>query len=305
MKKYLVIAIISIAALLMIAITKNMYNNTPTINAEYVTRKTAVGQLRVSGVIEYSDSMSQSAEGSGAVKAVAGKIGSTVSEGDIVMYVYEINEDVDVNSIINSNEEADNIINEYKDKMIIKSYTAPKSGRITAINCAEGEIYLSGQDLFTIAAEDKFRASMNVSEKDISKVSVNQKALITCPALADTMTAFVKTIGNTASRGSLQSDKPASVKVTAEIEGENGLRPGYTADCRIITEVKENTLMITPNSYRIDDNGEASVYVVDGETGKRERRRITVGTTYANGTEVINGLNEGEMIAVNYSEGEL
>ena len=305
MRKYFVTTIFTAAAILIAVIAGNISNSDEKINGEYVTRKTAVSQLRASGVIEYANSITQTAEGSGAVKNAMVRSGSYVEEGDAVLCVYETSNMPDLSSIISGQDSNyDEIINSVKENAEIKIYTAPKSGKITALSCGQGDVYLSGQELFKISDEGSFQVSMNISEKDISEVSVGQKVVIRCPALDHSMTGYIKSIGATATRGTLQSDKPASIKVIADIGSEKDLRIGYSADCKIITDVTDNVLMIPASSSRNTENDKAAVYVLNKKTGKAEQRIIKIGKSYTNGIEVISGIDEGEMIVTNYSDAE-
>lgn len=76
-------------------------------------------------------------------------------------------------------------------------------------------------------------------------------------------------------------------------DGITALRPGYDMDLKIITDRKENILLI-PDSAVFEINGEDHVFV--NQTGKAALRKIRKGISQRDQVEVLEGLQEGEEV---------
>ena len=70
------------------------------------------------------------------------------------------------------------------------------------------------------------------------------------------------------------------------------LLAGYSADVEIILDVRKDTLRI-PTEALMDGD---SVYVLSADAGLVERRQVRTGTANWDHTEVIEGLEEGELV---------
>jgi HlyD family secretion protein len=85
-----------------------------------------------------------------------------------------------------------------------------------------------------------------------------------------------------------------TVEIEAEISDatDTGLLPGYSADVEIVLASKERTLRI-PSSVVLPDG---TIYVLDDETGTINARRIERGISNWEFTEVVDGLENGELV---------
>jgi macrolide-specific efflux system membrane fusion protein len=84
--------------------------------------------------------------------------------------------------------------------------------------------------------------------------------------------------------------------VTVSVTGKpSGLYAGSTASLAIT--VKQATDVLAVSTQALHTEGEETfVYVVDGS--QRTKRVVTVGTTYGADTEILSGLDEGEVVEV-------
>ena len=78
----------------------------------------------------------------------------------------------------------------------------------------------------------------------------------------------------------------------AHVIGEQNLLPGYSADAEIILNRKENTLRI-PTETIFDEN---HIYVYLENTSTLEKRQIEKGIGNWSFTEVLSGVNDGDMV---------
>ncbi len=168
---------------------------------------------------------------------------------------------------------------------------SPTKGKITKIQKREGEMVQPGlgEAVIHLLPEAPFQIKADIYEKEVVKMKIGNEVEIS-------LVAFPGQIF----KGRVSSIAPASklkegvVYYEAMIDFENfpeGLRPGMTADLKIITGQKENVLLIPAEAIYKKD-GKAMVKVL--KNGKIEEREIKTGLSGPeNLVEVVSGLEEG------------
>jgi len=146
---------------------------------------------------------------------------------------------------------------------------SPLSGVITQLLVDEGERAVPGMlsnpqaTLMTIADLSVIQAELKVDETDIVNISLGDKAEVKVDALPDqVLEGEVTEIGNSpinASLGSQQEAKDFKVVVTLR-DPSSKLRPGMSCTGDIITDVKNNVLVIpiqalTIREVEVDEDG--------------------------------------------------
>jgi membrane fusion protein (multidrug efflux system) len=110
--------------------------------------------------------------------------------------------------------------------------------------------------------------------------------------------------------GSVHPERGEVVKVDRGIDAASGaiaveasfpnptkiLRPGLFAKIRTVAEVKQGALVVPRDAIK-ELQGTFQVFVVDG-SGKIEQRLVQVGPTSGDLQVVENGLNDGEVLAI-------
>lgn len=205
--------------------------------------------------------------------------------------------------------------------------TSPIDGVVINKVVEEGQTVAAGFEtptLFTIAADlTKMQVIADVDEADIGNVKEGQRVQFTVDAYPnDTFEGVVQQVrlGESDDSSSSTSTSSSSV-VTYEvvITADNPdlkLKPRLTANVTIFTMEEENVLLV-PNkalrfipepklmetlSLQVNDNsanikkGEKFVWVK--ENNVLVTKAITVGVSNNNYTEILGGLNEGEVVAV-------
>ena len=154
---------------------------------------------------------------------------------------------------------------------------------------------MKGQSLFKVSGQESFQVKLDVSEKDISKVGIGQDVRIDCKALPGMLSGIVSNVGDSASKTSSQSGKVTAVKVTVAVDGNSeDLKPGYTADCSIVTDINSGVLLAPYSAVMYDEGGRAFVYASSASCV--EKRIITPGREYSNGVEIRSGLKSGDIV---------
>jgi len=180
---------------------------------------------------------------------------------------------------------------------------APFDGVIAEINGELGEFVTpSPVGIPTPATVDLIDSSClyisaPIDEVDAPAVRTGQKVLITLDAFpGQQFPGFVRRVAPYV----LDVEKQArTVEVEAEIENPESatsdrqrLLPGYSADVEIILATRDNVLRI-PTQVILDGS---SVFVLDGAT--LEERSIETGISSWEFTEVVTGLDEGELVVL-------
>jgi len=128
---------------------------------------------------------------------------------------------------------------------------APMAGTISQLNKEVGEIALGSQFqedvIMVISNLAGMEALVDVDENDIVSVQLGDSATIEVDALSDFV--FKGTVSEIASSAKINASGSADQKTEFEvkvsiIDPGKKLRPGMTASSDIVTEVKENTLVV-------------------------------------------------------------
>lgn len=155
------------------------------------------------------------------------------------------------------------------------SYTvvrAPISGVVTGRHVNLGDQVTVNQHLFDLVDFDSLVARVYVPEKELSKLSDGMEARIVATAL-----------GGAEYRGVIERLAPVvdprsgTVKVTVAIPDWRGLRPGLYVDVALVTDTRDDALLV-PKRALVFDQDQTYVYrVVAGEgaePNKVERVRV-------------------------------
>ena len=298
MKKYVVLVLISITLILIVfAVGYTRVEGTDLVKGVRIDPSTAVERVNYSGTVEYADSASASAKGSGVVQTVFFKNGDHVDEGDVVLSVCETYADIsgsDIMSRLTANS-ADALTSLIGADPTVTFYSAGRSGVISGLDVESGGFFTKGQTLFKVSEQEGFQVQLNVSEKDISKVEPGQDVRIDCKALSHLLGGTVQSVGDTAKQTATSSGKITTVRVTVKInDSADGLKTGYTADCSIVTDRKDGALLAPYSAVGYDDGGAAYVYLKSGSAVKKQP--VSVGKEYSNGIEITKGISDGDII---------
>jgi HlyD family secretion protein len=144
-----------------------------------------------------------------------------------------------------------------------------------------------------------FYVTAPIDEVDAAKVKVGARARVTMDAFSDkNFTARVRRIAPYV----LDLEKQArTVEVEVEFtelkEGQN-LLAGYSADVEIILEERSDTLRI-PTQALLPGN---RIYVYEEKKGRLQERTIRPGLSNWDRTEIIEGLQPGEMVVLSIDQ---
>lgn len=231
-------------------------------------------------------------------------------EYDEALYLYE--------KARNAYAQSQAAIVKVKQNLDYATITSPIDGVVISRAVEEGQTVAAGFEtptLFTIANDlTQMRVIADVDEADIGQVADGQRVRFTVDAYPD------DTFEGTVEQVRLEATTESSV-VTYEVvitahNPDLKLKPGLTANVTIYTLEKENALSIPTKALRfVPDAGllsELDMSVasdsVPAVAGKREvwvrsgqrltPRYVTTGATSGDRTEILDGLTDGEEVAV-------
>jgi len=180
--------------------------------------------------------------------------------------------------------------------------TAPVSGMVMNLSLVEGSMVggtsagsstseSSATSIFSIVDLNSLRAQVAINEVDITEVKVGQVATLTFDALSGkTVTGSVASIDRLGT--TTQGVTTYNVEISLDTIDES-IRPGMTASANIITEQKDNALLVSNGAIRPQGNQNV-VEVVNG--GVSTIVPVTLGFSNDVQTEVIEGLQEDDEV---------
>lgn len=168
---------------------------------------------------------------------------------------------------------------------------APFDGVVSARDVQVGARVSSGTKLFSMVKLDEIVARVFVPGRYLAAVSDGQAAAVTSEFLPGRrFTGWVKRISP------VIDPKSGTFRVTVGVKGENGeLAPGLFVNVQIVTDTREEALLI-PKTAVVYEGGERYVYAV--ADGKAQKRRLEVGFENVNTVEVLSGFEPGEPVIV-------
>ncbi len=172
--------------------------------------------------------------------------------------------------------------------------TAPHDGTITFVGIKPGELS-SGQPAFTLTDLSEFHIDVTVDEIDIGRIAEGQAVTVTLDALPGrALRGWVDQIADT---GRLDSGV-VTYKVTVRLGPTDApLRASMTANVDIVTERRENVLLV-PNRFIRVDRATGRAFVDRPAGDGVQPVEIQIGLRDEQSSEVLAGLNEGDVIVL-------
>ena len=176
---------------------------------------------------------------------------------------------------------------------------SPIDGTVTELNISKGAITPTDKALMEISNIEDFVVKVNVNERNAAKIATGQVAEIKGSVLGDERASGkITKIGYIAeqkqsSSGGMETVIPVEITVDPS-EASKLLKPGFSLEAIITTQVKENVVALPILSTLKESNGDNFVYVVK-EDNTLEKRIVTLGV-YSDMTVEAEGVSEGETI---------
>lgn len=179
--------------------------------------------------------------------------------------------------------------------------SAPISGIITGLSLQEGSVIPAqaissstqtlSQNIANITTSNFPIVTINLTEIDIPKVKIGNKAILTFDAFPDTTyTGKVFSINTTGSVSSGVTTYPTTIIL--DVEAPN-IYANMSATANIIIDTKDDVLFV-PNSAIQTQNGQSTVRVI--ENGEIQYISVETGIASDSSIEIVSGLEEGDEV---------
>ncbi len=180
---------------------------------------------------------------------------------------------------------------------------SPMDGVVSALNVQIGTIISSGitnigggTTICTLSDLSRIFLLASVDESDIGGITVGLPVKVTADSFPGrTFTAKVVRI---ATKG-VNVSNVVTFEVQVEVTGDDKslLKPEMTGNVEIILKDHESTLLVPAAALSKGPDGQFTATVVKGDNS-REDRKVTVGITDGDNTEILGGLTNGEKVVV-------
>jgi len=177
---------------------------------------------------------------------------------------------------------------------------APISGTVSGLSLQIGSVINSQSSSNTTATTNKIASiktdamptiSVNLTEIDVPKVKVGDKATITFDAFTDkTFTGKVISIDLIGTVSSGVTSYPTVILLDTK---SDAILPNMAASASIITDTKDEVLLV-PLSAVTTENGASTVQVM--KNGKPQTVTVETGLVSDEQIEITSGLKEGEVV---------
>ncbi len=204
-------------------------------------------------------------------------------------------------------------------KKLALEYTrvvAPMDGIVIAIVTQQGQTVNSNQSAPTIiklARLDVMTIKAQISEADITRISVGQKARFSIFSEPDKHhSATLRAVelapesvmkddslaSNTSASGSGTSNASVYYNALFDVPNpENRLRIAMTAQVTLITDEAQNTLLVPIQAVHRNEGKKQQVLVLAAD-GRLEPRNVKTGITNSVDIQILEGLNVGENVVL-------
>ncbi len=190
-------------------------------------------------------------------------------------------------------EAAERAVTEAQKQIDEATLIAPFGGVVASVYTDEDDIVSPGMPIIHLIDLTSMELSAEVDEIDIPGVKLGQRAIIEVDALPD-----ARLEGKVISISTLSVEVAGvvlyGVTIGFDVPEAFELKPGMSASVDIVTSERNNVLLVPDRAIAQDSQGNPVVKVVVDE--EIEERPVTIGISDGLDTEIIDGLDEGELV---------
>ncbi len=189
---------------------------------------------------------------------------------------------------------ADQSLEQAQKQLDDATITAPFTGIVTSVAVDEQDTVSTINPIVHLIDPSMMELKVDVDEIDIADVKMGQKAVIEVDALPD-----LELDGEVSFISQLPKEEGGviifEVKVRFDAPEDSGLKGGMSASIDIVTKERTGVLLAPSRAVKRNSDGE-TVVEVSMVGGENEERAVTVGISDGFQTEIIDGLEEGEVV---------
>ncbi len=177
---------------------------------------------------------------------------------------------------------------------------APISGKVTGLSLQEGTVLTaqsnssgtaSSQKIASIKTNAAAQLSVNITEIDVIKIKIGDKATVTLDALSGkTYTGKVISIDTIGSISSGVTNYPAIIGLDSEVAE---IFPNMAVNAKIITNVLDDVILV-PSGAVQTTNGESTVRIL--KNGQISQAQVEISGSSDTQVAITSGINEGDTV---------
>ena len=296
LKKRLFLPVFLFAASgLIFAAGKWIPSTIPCASYYQLTFAQAENDISCTGRVERTGSSTVYAKQTGITTDVMVSPGEKVEKGQILAEVQTLPDDIEKSeavavytALLNGDSSTGQLEN--------KQLTAPVSGTVSSVTLSPNQIVQSGSPAVVISDGNGIQLRLSVSESQISDIQTGQAVEITGVGFSPSVYyGTVVEIAEEATVSVVGTSQATVVEVLVSVEdpGDN-LKPGFSAQARIITEQADHALVAPYEAVGADEEG--TEYVILYQDGKAVRSDVKTGEEYDSGFEILAGASEGDIL---------
>jgi len=174
---------------------------------------------------------------------------------------------------------------------------APFEGIVSAVNVEAGELVTPGRSVVELTDISPLHLTVQVDEIDIRQITQGMAARVQLDALPG-----VELLARLTEIALVGQNEEGIVSYDARVdldESNSGVRVGMTAEASVVVEQRQNVLVV-PNLYiRLDRQADRAFVNILRADGTLEKDvEVALGLRGQDSSEVLSGLNEGDVLAV-------
>ncbi|MCR4402933.1 MAG: efflux RND transporter periplasmic adaptor subunit [Firmicutes bacterium] len=190
--------------------------------------------------------------------------------------------------------QARNAVSAAERNLSLTRVVSPIDGTVTSVAAQVGQLAGQSTALVVVADLTQLEVVANVDETDVHKIKVGQPADVKVESVPGKV--FSGVVESVATQGKVISSVvyfEVGVRVT---DDTRTLLPGMTADVDVVLDRRTNVLTI-PNAALEERRGRTMARTLN-ESGEPFFKRVELGISDGTVTEVVSGLEPGEMVAI-------
>ncbi len=171
---------------------------------------------------------------------------------------------------------------------------APFSGTVSKVDLSIGENVTVGRTVISMIATDGFEVEAKIPEIDIVKVSPGAEVEITLDAYGRSV-IFPGVVTRINPVATTEGTVPVYTAIVTFVGKDDRVKEGMTANVKIVTSKKTNSIVIPSRFVTIDNPKKGTVTIFKDSKGVS--KEVALGLRGEDGLiEIMGGLTEGEML---------
>ena len=190
-------------------------------------------------------------------------------------------------------------LNQAAQELAKYTLNAPFDGVVARVDVEIGSLISPGLSVLQLVDTDPLRVTVDVDEIDIRRISEAMPALVTIDALANVeLPAAIDRIALVGANADGIITYPVEVALTAT---DPRVRPGMTSEAEVIVDSRDDVLVVPNQFVRLERRLNRAYVNLIQPDGALKEVEIELGLQGAQSSEVVSGLQAGDVIAASTS----